>query len=192
MGSGIVPMISMPTCIPPAEGNTCTEDRSTVKCYGYLDIETTGLSSSYSDLTVVGVAAVRGTQQRFGQVFGDQIHVGSVLALLDGIDELYTYNGRRFDLPFIKGRLNLDLGRQFTHTDLMYACWRQNLKGGLKVVETRLGIGRQLAGMNGYMAVRLWWDYVNDNDTQALQTLLEYNREDVMNLHILRQKLGVQ
>jgi uncharacterized protein YprB with RNaseH-like and TPR domain len=185
-------MISVPTSVSPEEGNACDQDRSRVKCYGYLDIETTGLSGSYSDLTVVGVATACGTQQRFGQLFGDQIQADSVLALLDGIDELYTYNGRRFDLPFIKGRLNLDLREHFVHTDLMYACWRQNLKGGLKVVETRLGIGRQLVGMNGYMAVRLWWDYVNDNDTQALQTLLEYNREDVVNLHLLRQKLGVQ
>jgi uncharacterized protein YprB with RNaseH-like and TPR domain len=184
--------MSIRACCPPAEINADSEAPGKVKCYGYLDIETTGLSSSYSDLTVVGVATMRGPQQRFGQLFGDQIHADSVLALLDGVDELYTYNGRRFDLPFIKGRLNLDLGRHFTHTDLMYACWRQNLKGGLKVVETRLGIGRQLVGVNGYMAVRLWWDYVNSNDTQALETLLEYNREDVVNLHILRQKLGVQ
>jgi uncharacterized protein YprB with RNaseH-like and TPR domain len=143
-------------------------------------------------LTVAGVAAVRGEWQRFGQLFGDQITADGVLGLLEGVDEIYTYNGSRFDLPFIQGRLNLDLRRQFAHTDLMYKCWLRNLKGGLKVVEARLGIERRLQDMNGFMAVRLWWDYVNDNDTQALQRLLEYNREDVVNLHILRQKLGVE
>jgi uncharacterized protein YprB with RNaseH-like and TPR domain len=39
---------------------------------------------------------------------------------------------------------------------------------------------------------RLWWDYVNNNDTAALQTLLAYNREDVVNLKILREKLSVE
>ncbi len=73
----------------------------------------------------------------------------------------------------------------------MYDCWRQNLKGGLKVVEARLGIGRRLTEVDGFMAVRLWWDYVNNANTQALHTLLEYNREDVVNLHVLRDKLGV-
>ena len=73
----------------------------------------------------------------------------------------------------------------------MYNCWRRDLKGGLKVVEVRLGIARRLPDMNGYMAVKLWWDYVNDNDLEALRVLLEYNREDVMNLHVLREKLGV-
>jgi uncharacterized protein YprB with RNaseH-like and TPR domain len=161
-----------------------------VKCYGYLDIETTGCAR-YSDLTVVGVGLVQGEHRRFGQLFGSQINTDAVLGLLEGVDELYTYNGARFDLPFIRQRLGLDLRRHFAHTDLMYTCWRKNLKGGLKVVEVRLGIARGLPDMNGYMAVKLWWNYVNDNDLEALRVLLEYNQEDVMNLHVLREKLGV-
>ncbi len=162
-----------------------------MKCYGYLDIETTGLSSRHCDLTVVGVATFRGAQQRVGQLIGDRIGVDGVLGLLEGVDEVYTYNGSRFDLPFIASKLDLDLKTRFHHTDLMYDCWRSNLKGGLKVVESRLGIQRRLADMNGFMAVKLWWEYVNHSDTQALRTLLEYNKEDVINLHVLRDKLGV-
>ncbi len=162
------------------------------KCYGYLDIETTGFSCHYCDLTVVGVAVLREDHHRFGQLFGGQINADRVLDLLDGADEIYTYNGSRFDLPFIKGALGLDLRKQFAHTDLMYNCWRRDLKGGLKAVEVRLGIARRSTDMNGYMAVRLWWDYVNNNDTEALQRLLEYNREDVLNLHVLRERLGVK
>jgi hypothetical protein len=162
------------------------------KCYGYLDIETTGISCHYCDLTVVGVAIVQEGRERFGQLFGGQINAERVLDLLNGVEELYTYNGRRFDLPFIKYRLGLDLQKQFRHRDLMFDCWRQNLKGGLKAVEVRLGIARRLPSMNGYLAVRLWWDYVNNHDTAALQKLLEYNQEDVMNLHVLRERLGVE
>jgi len=175
---------------PTGERQGTRAPDSAVKCYGYLDIETTGCSR-YSDLTVVGVGLVQGEQRRFGQLFGDQITADAVLGLLDGVDEMYTYNGARFDLPFIERRLGIDLPGQFAHTDLMYNCWRQNLKGGLKVVEVRLGIARGLPDMNGFMAVKLWWDYVNDNDLEALRVLLEYNREDVMNLHVLREKLGV-
>lgn len=163
-----------------------------VKCYGYLDIETTGLSARYAGLTVVGVALVRGRQRRFAQLFGNRINVDGVLGLLEGADRLYTYNGSRFDLPFIRCALGVDLREHFAHTDLMYGCWRQNLKGGLKAVEVRLGIPRRLPDMNGYMAVKLWWQYVNHNDLEALRRLLEYNKEDVMNLHLLREKLGVE
>ena len=45
--------------------------------------------------------------------------------------------------------------------------------------------------VDGMMAVRLWWNYVNYHNLQALHTLLEYNREDVVNLHVLRRRLGV-
>jgi uncharacterized protein YprB with RNaseH-like and TPR domain len=184
--------MSMRAFCRPGNENAASEHESRAKCYGYLDIETTGFSCRYCDLTVVGIAVLRENQQRFGQLFGGQINTDRVLELLDGVDEIYTYNGSRFDLPFIKGTLGLDLRQQFAHTDLMYSCWHKDLKGGLKAVEVRLGIERRLADVNGFMAVRLWWDYVNNNDTEALQRLLEYNREDVMNLHVLRERLGVK
>lgn len=184
-------MTNISISCPAGRGRSPEAACARPKCYAYLDIETTGLNWDNCDLTVVGVARVRGTECRVGQLVGERIVAEGVLSLLQGADEVYTYNGSRFDLPFIKRRLGLDLGTCLRHTDLMYACWRQNLKGGLKVVETRLGIRRRLADMNGFMAVRLWWDYVHNADARALRTLLEYNREDVINLHVLRDKLGV-
>ena len=71
----------------------------------------------------------------------------------------------------------------------MYDCWENNLYGGLKSVERQLGIRRGLTEINGYEAVRLWWSYVNDNDKDALATLLEYNKEDVINLKALKEML---
>ena len=132
-----------------------------------------------------------GSSLQTRQLVGGQITAESVLDLLTGVERIYTYNGSRFDLPFIRYRLGLDLRGQFVHTDLMYDCWRQNLKGGLKAVEAKLGISRRLVGVDGFMAVRLWWAYANYSNLQALNTLLEYNREDCLNLHVLREKLGV-
>lgn len=184
--------MSMQGYCPPGEENPRAGNEVRVKCYGYLDIETTGFSCRHADLAVVGVALVRGAEHRFGQLYGAQINADRLLGLLEGADCVYTYNGSRFDLPFIKSSLGLDLRRCFAHTDLMYDCWRSNLKGGLKVVEGRLGIERRLPNVNGYMAVQLWWDYVNRRNLESLRTLLEYNKEDVLNLHVLRQKLGVE
>ena len=42
------------------------------------------------------------------------------------------------------------------------------------------------------MAVLLWYDYVNNNNKEALQTLLAYNQEDVVNLRVLRRKLDIR
>lgn len=74
----------------------------------------------------------------------------------------------------------------------MYDCWKNDLKGGLKIVEKRLGIKRKIQDVDGYVAVQLWWDYINNNDERALRVLFDYNKEDVVNLKVLRRKLGVR
>jgi uncharacterized protein YprB with RNaseH-like and TPR domain len=158
----------------------------------YLDIETTGCSRQHHELTVVGIALERPQSMDVIQLVGRQITESALRTALSDAHILYTYNGRRFDLPFIKNKLKLDLERPFCHHDLMHDCWKRKLMGGLKVVEQKLNIARQSKGIDGWMAVRLWWDYVNNNDTDALETLLAYNREDVVNLQTLRLKLGIE
>ena len=163
-----------------------------MKYRAYLDIETTGLSRNYADLTVIGIALEKSRKCQVVQLIESNLFEEKLLDCLEGVDEIYTYNGSRFDLPFIKAKLGVDLKACFRHTDLMYDCWRNKLKGGLKVVERLLGIKRQLTDVDGYVAVQLWFDYVNNNNKQALRTLLEYNEEDVVNLRILRRKLKVK
>ena len=162
-----------------------------MKRRAYIDIETTGFSSNGSDLTVIGIGLEDGREIEVIQLIENDLHEKRLLNALKGVEEIYSYNGRRFDLPFIKAKLGIDLTGLVRHTDLMYDCWKKDLKGGLKVVERVLGIDRKLQGVDGYIAVQLWWEYVKNNDKRALQTLLEYNEEDVVNLKVLRQKLGV-
>jgi uncharacterized protein len=155
----------------------------------YLDIETTGLSPAHCETTVVGIYITNGEQERFIQLVGHKICGDAIVESLQGVDELYTYNGRRFDLPFIHVRHGVNLEDLFTHIDLMNHCWSRNLYGGLKNVERTLGIQRKLTEVNGQEAVRLWWRYINDYDENALKTLLEYNKEDVINLKTLKDRL---
>lgn len=155
----------------------------------YLDIETTGLSPRYCEITVVGIHLVSGHESGFVQLVGDDVTADNILRSLDGVGTLYTYNGSRFDLPFIYIRLGVNLAQLFNHCDLMYHCWRNNLYGGFKAVERQLGVQRKLTEVDGLEAVRLWWRWVNDYDREALTTLLEYNKEDVINLKTLRERL---
>jgi uncharacterized protein YprB with RNaseH-like and TPR domain len=163
-----------------------------MKCRAYIDIETTGLSRRFADLTVIGIALEKNGPCDVVQLFDAELSDEKLLAVLNGVDELYSYNGSRFDLPFIRAKLGVDLSKCFKHTDLMYDCWRNKLKGGLKVVERKLGINRNLKDVNGYEAVKLWYEYINNHNRQALAMLLEYNREDIVNLQFLRQKLQVR
>jgi len=160
-------------------------------CRGYLDIETTGLSRSYAALTVVGIGFECGNKCEVLQFVGGQISAQRLVALVEKAQVLYTYNGSRFDLPFIKAKLGVDLKEHIAHKDLMYECWRKNLYGGLKAVERKLGIARKTQGIDGRMAVKLWYDYQNYENRKSLDVLLEYNKEDVLNLTVLRKKLNV-
>jgi uncharacterized protein YprB with RNaseH-like and TPR domain len=155
----------------------------------YLDIETTGFQPSYNEITVVGIYIVNGAEERFVQLVGSKVSGETILQALQGVTSLYTYNGSRFDLPFIQVRHGVDLESKTSHCDLMYHCWKNNLYGGLKAVERSLGIERRIKEVDGLEAVQLWWRYVYYQDRTALQKLLDYNKEDVMNLKVLRDKL---
>ena len=155
----------------------------------YLDIETTGLSPADCMITVVGMYICNGEDTRFIQLVGKDITINGLSDSLQGVNILHTYNGSRFDLPFIRHCIGIDLPKMFPHRDLMFDCWKNNLYGGLKSVERQLGIGRRLTVMDGFEAIRLWWKYVDSFDLEALNKLLEYNKEDVVNLKFLKAKL---
>ena len=57
---------------------------------------------------------------QFIQLVGDEISDVSLMKALEGVDVIYTYNGSRFDLPFISCRLGVNLAQLFAHQDLMY------------------------------------------------------------------------
>ncbi|MCS7201396.1 MAG: ribonuclease H-like domain-containing protein [Dictyoglomus sp.] len=159
------------------------------KFRAYLDIETTGLFPEFSHITVIGIFIERGDEENLIQLVDKEITIYNLLYVLKNVGIIYTYNGSRFDLPFIRSKLNLDLKSYFSHIDLMYICWRRGLYGGLKAVERRLGIERKLKDIDGRIAVELWYRYIHHNDPYALHLLLEYNKEDVINLKKLKEKL---
>lgn len=148
----------------------------------YLDIET----SFHGEITIIGIFI---PPQRLVQLVGEEINWTNLWNALTGVSSLRTYNGSRFDLPIIKKVLKLDLNKYFTCRDLMYDCWKKKLYGGLKRVEEQLGIERLSKGVDGIEAMRLWERYQLYKDEQALQLLLTYNREDVINLFYLETYL---
>lgn len=155
----------------------------------YLDIETTGLSSSDNEITVVGVYICRGEERECVQLVGRDVTAEAIIEAVGDADRLYTYNGSRFDLPFIHRQLGVNLAETHSHRDLMFDCWNRNLKGGLKGVERQLGIKRKLTEVDGLEAIRLWYRYIDSFDLEALDTLLKYNREDIENLKVLKEML---
>ncbi len=147
----------------------------------YLDIET----SFWGEITVVGIFRPPG---ELIQIVSPDITVEELLRSLEGIEQLVTYWGHRFDLPLIKRHLGIDLRRLFRSVDLADICHRVGLYGGLKSVEKVLGIPRQTDGLTGADAIVLWHRW-RQGDRDALRILLKYNEEDVVNLYLVEKRL---
>jgi uncharacterized protein YprB with RNaseH-like and TPR domain len=141
----------------------------------YLDIET----CAGGQVTVVGIYR---EDRGFAQLVGGAITDVAVWDALDGVDVVCTFNGDRFDLPVLERYLRVDLRSRLKSLDLLRECRCRGIRGGLKRLEERFGIARRTRGMTGWDAMRLWSRYEQDADGDALERLLDYNREDVMNL----------
>jgi uncharacterized protein YprB with RNaseH-like and TPR domain len=145
----------------------------------YLDIETTGLDGAFHDITVIGLYD------------GNDVHHFIQGENLNDFEEaiskykvLVTFNGRCFDVPFIEKFFNTKLNH--AHIDLRFMLKSLGFRGGLKKCETDMGIDRgHLKGIDGFMAVLLWQHYIETNDQNALETLLAYNTQDIVNLETL-------
>jgi uncharacterized protein YprB with RNaseH-like and TPR domain len=146
----------------------------------FVDIETTGLWGGADAITVIGLfdgvetkVFIKGKNL---DDFADEVKKYALLV---------TFNGKRFDLPFIRSAFG-DLPDLQGHIDIMYPLRRLGYRGGLKRIEAELGLDREgaLKQVDGYLAVLLWREYRRGNKA-ALDTLIRYNLEDVVNLQYL-------
>lgn len=145
----------------------------------YLDIETTGTILGMSYLTVIGL--YDGTQPRV-YVRGDNLD--RFIKEAEAFTLFVTYNGKLFDMPFIRHELGVPLTQ--AHIDLRYPLAALGYKGGLKKIERNLGLEREgaVALLDGWCAIFLW-QYYQRGEEGALETLLRYNLEDVIHLPAL-------
>ena len=141
-----------------------------------LDIETTGLDQSRDYVTTVSLFDSKGAKTF---IRGQDLTAQRLTSALEETDLLVTYNGARFDIPFLEAEFNLTVDRP--HLDIMYPCQSLGWRGGLKAVERRLGIERSLPDIDGLEAVRLWRQYQRGSE-RALDRLVRYNQEDVRTL----------
>jgi uncharacterized protein YprB with RNaseH-like and TPR domain len=148
----------------------------------YLDIETT----FDGQISVVGIHI---PGQKLVQLTGVEVTDVGIAQALEGVNTVLTFNGASFDLPFIRRITGLDIRDIAEHRDLLHTCRKRGLKGGLKRVELLLGIGRNSGVVDGRMAPRLWQRWDMEGDEEALKVLLEYNREDCVNLEVLESIL---
>jgi len=140
----------------------------------FLDIETTGLSLYYDQITVVGWS--------LGKQYGVYIngHNDTMLrSVLSRAKVIVTFNGTMFDLKFIDKHF-ASPAIPPVHLDLRYFAKRVELSGGQKKIEKEIGFERQseIEGMMGEAAPILWHKY-RRGDQDAMRRLIEYNHADI-------------
>ena len=146
----------------------------------FLDIESTGLSTHYDQVTLVGWS-VGSTYT----VLVDPSQIGQLERDLREHPMIVTFNGSLFDLPFLAKRFKTDWSGHF-HVDLRYLAKRVGLTGGQKKIEVEIGLTREgsLEGITGAEAVALWFDY-KEGDLNALRELVRYNHADIEGMKFL-------
>lgn len=146
----------------------------------FLDIETTGLSFYYNEITLVGLTNGRGPK-----VYVRGHNLSDFVDEMQKYSVVVTFNGTLFDLPFLREEFS-QLELPPIHIDLRFLLKRLGYAGGLKCIEERFGIDREedIKGIDGFGATALWHRYTC-GDNRALELLVKYNLADVLNLETL-------
>ncbi|MCG3112049.1 MAG: DUF429 domain-containing protein [Candidatus Manganitrophus sp. SB1] len=148
----------------------------------FLDIETTGLSHYYDEITLLGLYGGESNKMR---VFLSGHNLDQISDILSRYSIVVTFNGTLFDLPFLKTKFP-SLRLPPIHLDLRYILKRLGYAGGLKQIEETLGLQRskKISSIDGLGATVLWARYVR-GEIQALEHLIRYNAADITSLQTL-------
>lgn len=171
------------------------------KSFVVFDIETTGLSPANSKVILTGLLSVSPDHSaRVIQYFADETDdeealIRATAEALKGTDYIITYNGKHFDLPFMKKRAskygidfpdpyNLDLYLLISG----YAPFKEVLPGlKQKNIEAYMGLsdGREDL-ISGRESVELYQRFMETRRFDLEEKILLHNHDDIIQLyHIL-------
>lgn len=170
-----------------------------VENFKFMDIETKGLSNV--PIILIGVAEIKGNRIVASQYFlRDYAEEPSIIeAYLSHLDEdsvHVTFNGKSFDVPFIKNRCiynriehNLDL----PHLDLMYFAknlWSDELPNcKLQTIEKELfGIERE-EDVPGQYIPGYYDTYLEKGNVGPVVPIIEHNAQDIISLASFLDKM---
>src|ERR1700686_4715729 len=148
----------------------------------YLDIETTGLSSVFDTVTMVGLY-----DGRKYKVFVEGDNLQELPIQLRNYSVMVTFNGAGFDLRFLKLAFP-ELKFPPIHIDLRWVTRKLRMTGGLKSVEEKCGLKRaeSVEDLTGYDATVLWAKHLR-GEKSALEQLIQYNTEEVVHLKAIME-----
>ena len=166
--------------------------------FAIVDIETLGLSER--PIILLGIAKPTKTHVCTSQFLLRDIQdePSAIWALISQLEpnlSLITYNGRSFDIPYIKQRLayyGLDAPLDNPHFDVLHftrRALRHKLSDcKLETVEKYIGIKRDI-NIPGALVPHFYETYLRTKNAGPLVAIVEHNRQDLLTLGTLFSKL---
>ena len=158
----------------------------------FLDLETGGLSSS--PVFLAGTMHWNGTdfvlRQYFARHYGEEATLLAALAeATRGFEFLVTFNGKSYDVPFLRDRGNVHRVRipmPPMHVDLLHPArrrWKTELPDcRLQTLEYRVCRRRRVGDVPGDEVPGLYHDYVRHGDPYRLVPVFHHNMLDVITM----------
>ncbi len=166
--------------------------------FAIVDIETLGLSER--PIILLGIAKpckthICTSQFLLRDIQDEPSAIWALVSQLQPKLSLITYNGKGFDVPYIKQRLvyyGLDASLDNPHFDILHFT-RRALKSKLKdckleTVEKYLGIKRDV-NIPGALVPRFYDTYLRTKNVGPLVAIVEHNKQDLLTLGSLFSRL---
>ena len=160
--------------------------------YLFFDIETLGLKNL--PITLMGVGKIKNNnitvkQYLLTDLEDEKALLTSFLSDIDDDTTLVSFNGRSFDLPFIRGRLNhynVKANLNNCHLDLLH--FSRRIWGGvlpncrLQTLEKHLFHMNRLNDVPSSLVPEFYKTYLETGNIGPLIPIVEHNQQDIITL----------
>lgn len=162
--------------------------------FKFMDIETLGLTNV--PIILIGVAelskngkSIESTQYLLREKSEEPAVLQAFMSHLDEDSVYVTYNGARFDVPFIKNRCDyyrINYEHNLIHYDLLYFArrlWKSKIPNcKLTTVEKYLFDINRVDDVPGSYIPSYYETYMKENNIGPLIPIIEHNRMDIVSL----------
>ncbi len=173
---------------------------------GYLDTETTGLSTGAGTVVILGAVgrlddgAIVVRQALLPDYPDEPALLRTVMGWMAGLDRMVTYNGRGFDIPLLAARMTIHgLGRGLVelparHDDLLPVArrlWRRIL-GSARLADIERGVLdiRRRNDCPSSEVPQRWFAYLAGASPDLLSAVIDHNAQDVASLALLDAEMA--
>lgn len=165
----------------------------------FFDIETMGLKDQ--PVILIGMARMKGDRINVKQYLSTDLNdekfmLEGFLSNLDDETIFVSFNGRSFDLPFIRGRANhhgIYKELNFHHLDLLHysrRTWGKNLPNcRLQTIEKHLFNLQRFEDVPSSQVPTFYRKYLETGNIGPLIPIVDHNKQDVITLAKILSKL---